>query len=103
MKNSLNKFAGTHAFTNSLIDAEYSDVFAFNKLNGNYYVIIIRDNDEDLRIKKSLESMKSQVKLAGVDVIEIGITGSSYLTKLLSTVLIGLWTSYYLSLKDILD
>lgn len=102
-KNSINRFAGMHAFTNSLIDAEYSDALAFNKLNGYYYVIIIRDNDEDLKIKKSMDSFKGKVKLAGVDVIEIGITGSCYLTKLLSAVLIGLWVAYYLSQKDIIE
>jgi len=102
-KNFINKFAGSHVFTNSLIDAEYSDAWAFNKLNGNYYVTIIRDNEEDLRVKKSVDSLKNKVKLAGVDIIEIGITGSCYLTKLLSAVLIGLWTSYYLNQKDILE
>jgi hypothetical protein len=97
-----NNIANIHCFTNSFPEVLYSELNAFKKLNGYYYVVVIRDADANMKSRKMFEDFRGEVKSNGVDILEIGITGGSYLTKLFSAVYMGMWAAYYLS-QDIVE
>ncbi|HUJ84368.1 MAG TPA: bifunctional phosphoglucose/phosphomannose isomerase [Candidatus Acidoferrales bacterium] len=93
---------------NSKIPAK-SDVFS--ELNHNEIVgweraeelgecfsaIFLRENDEPAAIQSRIEITKELVEQAGVGVIEIEAQGKSGLARMLSTILVGDFTSVYLS------
>lgn len=64
------------------------------------YVIILRDEKEHPRISFKMDNVKKSFKEKDVQVIEIGIRGDCYLTRIYSAILIGVWTSYYLAIMN---
>lgn len=102
-KVSINHNAKTHAFFNMFPEVEYSELEGFGDLKGLFYVLIIRDSSDERKLKKDIEKAKDTIKKAGIDVMEISISGGCRLTKLFSAVYIGEWVSYFLKEKDILE
>ena len=62
-------------------------------------MVIIKDEADLPQMRKRMRLTKEIIRKSGVDVIEIGITGGSLLTKMFSAIYIGDWTSYYLALE----
>jgi glucose/mannose-6-phosphate isomerase len=62
-------------------------------------VIILKEENDDMNIKKRMKLTKELIRKKGVDVLEIGISGGGLLTNLFSAIHIGDWTSYYLALE----
>ncbi len=89
-KISMNNIAGVHAFTNGFPEIFYSELNGFEKLNGYYYVVVIRDSEGNMKTRKMFEEFKKDIKIQGVDILEIGISGGCYLTRLFSAVYMGM-------------
>ena len=59
--------------------------------------IFIRDAEEPTAIRSRIEITKELVEQAGVKVVEVHAQGKTPLAKMLSTILIGDFTSVYLA------
>ncbi len=68
-----------------------------------FSIIIIRDEDEHVGIKSRIEITKQIMTDAGLKIFEIQAQGNSPLAKMISTVLIGDFTSVYLAVLHGVD
>ena len=96
-KTDINENSKCHAFFNTFPEFNHNEIVGFTELKADYFVIIIRDDDEHKQIKKRMDIIKELIKKKGVPVTELNITGDSYLTKLLSALYIGNWVGYFLA------
>ena len=67
------------------------------ELGKSFSAIFLRDKEEPAAIQSRIEITKELVEQAGVDVLEIVAQGKSSLARMLSTILVGDFTSVYLS------
>lgn len=95
-KNQFNRISKVHSFVSQYTDLCHNELDAFMS-DSNIHVIILRDVDDDKHIVKSINVSKNIIKNRGYSVTEILIKGKNLLSKLLSAVYIGDWTSYYLA------
>ena len=70
----------------------------FVNLNGEYFVIMIKDENDNPKIKKRMDVMKELIKKKGVDVMEMQLKGESRLAKIFSSIYLADWTAYYSAL-----
>jgi len=98
-KTDINENTKIHAFYNIYPEFNHNEINGYVNKIGDFYVIIIRDEDEQYRIRKRMKATKEIIKNKGVNVTEIVIKGDNYLTKLFSTIYIGTWVSYFLALE----
>jgi glucose/mannose-6-phosphate isomerase len=68
-----------------------------------FSVIFIRDQDEPVEIKSRIETTKQIMKHEGLRMFEIQAQGKSALARMLSTILIGDFTSVYLAVLHGVD
>lgn len=68
------------------------------KLTKNFSIIFIRDKNEPKEINVRIETTKELVSAGGAKTFEVWSKGESKLAKMLSTVLIGDFTSVYLAI-----
>ena len=62
-----------------------------------YSIILIRDVDEPVEIESRIEITKQIMERAGLIMVDLEVQGTSPLAKMLSTILVGDFTSVYLS------
>ncbi|MFH1848821.1 MAG: bifunctional phosphoglucose/phosphomannose isomerase [archaeon] len=96
-KTDINENAKAPAFYNLIPEMNHNEITGYVNRVGNYHVIIIRDEDDEVSIKRRIDITKRIMKKQGLDVTEIHVKGTSYLTKLFSSLYIGEWTSYHLA------
>lgn len=68
-----------------------------------FSVILIRDNDEPLEIKSRIETTKQIMKQEDLRIFEVQAQGKSDLARMLSTIIIGDFTSVYLAILNGVD
>lgn len=98
-----NENAKTHSFSNVFPEWNHNELQGFENLTADYHVIFIQDEKETIKMKKRLTACKEILKDLEVPVTELVIRGTSPLTKILSSVYLGDWTSYYLALRSNID
>jgi glucose/mannose-6-phosphate isomerase len=72
-------------------------------LAGRLTVIILKDKEDNLRVKKRMEIVKELVMGQALSVIEISTIGESRLERLFSLVQLADWVSMYLALLNEID
>jgi glucose/mannose-6-phosphate isomerase len=68
-----------------------------------FSVIFIRDKDEPVEIKSRIETTKQIMNKAGLKMFDLQAMGKSALAKMLSTIVVGDFTSIYLSVMHEVD
>lgn len=96
-KTQFNENSKIHAFSNSFSEMNHNELEGYVNLKGDYYVIIIRDEGDDVNIKKRMELAKDLIKSKGVSVTEISITGRNEFNRVMSEIYVGDLTSVYLA------
>lgn len=99
----INENSKTHAFYNIIPEMNHNELVGYTITKGDYYVIILKDEEDFERIKKRVKITKDIIKEKGVEVTEVEIKGDCFLTKLFSAIYIGDWVSYYLALEEGID
>lgn len=95
----INENAKVHAFCNKYSEFNHNELCAYENLQANYHIVTFRFDDDHRRIKKRMDIVKDLTKKAGVSTTEIKFSGDFFLTKLLSAILLGDYTAYYLALR----
>tara|TARA_B100002003_G_scaffold146367_1_gene135509 strand:- start:1236 stop:2087 length:852 start_codon:yes stop_codon:yes gene_type:complete len=102
-KINFNENSKIHAFCNYFPELNHNELVGYTNPNGNYYVIIIKDEYDEMKIKKRMKLTKDLIHLKKCPVLDLELKGSSDLVKIFSTIYLGDWTSYYLSLRNKTD
>ena len=102
-KINFNENSKVHAFCNMFPELNHNEMVGYTTIEGDYHVILVKDEDDRMRVKKRFEITKDIIKKKGIPVTEIMLKGSSTLTKIFSAIYIGDWASYYLALKYKVD
>ena len=102
-KINFNENAKIHAFCNYFPELNHNEMVGYTKTNGNYYVLILKDDYDNPKIKKRMDITKKIIQKAGVPVLDIELTGTSDLVKIFSLIHLGDWVSYFLALRNEVD
>ncbi len=102
-KTDINENAKTHAFYNVFPEFNHNEICGYENPNGNFYVIIISDTDDNTKIKDRIKVFKKVMRKYDVEITQIEITGKDFLTRLLSTIWMGQFLAYYLALEYEVD
>lgn len=102
-KTDINENAKTHAFYNMFPEFNHNEICAYENPVGNFHIVIVSDKDDHEKIKKRIKVFKNIIKKYKTPVTEIAITGDSLLTRLISSIWMGLFTAYYLALEYEID
>jgi len=102
-KTHLNETAKVHSFCNLVPEMDHNEMSAYERLNGNYYVIILEDEEDYRNIKDRLSLMKDIISKQGIETTRMVIKGKYLLTRMFSTIYLGWMASYYLALKNNAD
>jgi glucose/mannose-6-phosphate isomerase len=78
-------------------------MMGYTFLNGDYFVIIIRDDYDNAQVKKRMDITKTIIQQKKGHVLDIDLSGLSFLTKIFATIYLGDWTSYFLAIKNNTD
>lgn len=97
-KINFNETSKTDAFYNTFPELNHNELNSYENFYGDYYVLILKDSEENPKIIKRINLTKKILKEKGIQVTEIGVTGNCYLTRLFSALIIGDWTSYHLAI-----
>ncbi len=87
------------AFSNVFSEMNHNEVEGFENLTGSYYSILLRFDEDHRRVQKRMTLTKEIMLRRGVSATEIGIHGASLLSKIMSAIILGDFTSYYLALR----
>lgn len=98
-KTDINENAKIHAWTHVFPEFNHHEILGYENLNGDYYCIMIKDEDDHPQIKKRMKICKDLIKKEGVSVTEMVITGENRMTKIFSALYIGHYLAYYLALE----
>ncbi len=98
-KTQINEHAKIHSFWHKFPELNHNELCGYTKTEGNYHIVTFRFDDDHRRVQKRMDITKEVAKKVGVNTTEVKLTGDSYLTKLLSAVLIGDFSAYYLALR----
>ncbi len=98
-KTQVNENAKQPAFFHTLPEMNHNEINAFERNAGKLIAVMIRDKNDSLRIKKRMDITKEIIK-ENADVAEIKTKGNSLLARMLYTIYVGDYASYYLALMN---
>jgi glucose/mannose-6-phosphate isomerase len=98
-----NENSKIHAFCNYFPELNHNEMVGYTKLNGDYFVLIIKDDYDDAPIKKRMEVTKHIIQQHKCPVLDLEVAGVSLLTKIFTAIYLGDWTSYFLALINNID
>ncbi|MFH1354498.1 MAG: bifunctional phosphoglucose/phosphomannose isomerase [bacterium] len=98
-----NENAKTPAFWNTLPELNHNELASFSHPRGKFHTLIIRDDNDHPRIKARMDVTAELYEKWGTGVTIFDAKGNTLLEKIFSSVIFGLWTSYYLALEYNID
>jgi glucose/mannose-6-phosphate isomerase len=102
-KISFNENAKSMAFCNTIPEMNHNELCGYTHANSRFFTIMIKDVVEDPRIKKRMEIIKDLLKKMNNDAVEIAIKGDDLFSKILTTIYVGDWVSYYYAISKGID
>lgn len=94
------------AYGNLIPEMNHNEIIGWEQiahLTGRLCVIMLKDKDDNQRVKKRMEIVKDLVVDQALSVIEIETYGKSRLTRMFSLIQLGDWVSLYLALINKVD
>jgi len=93
------------AFYNYFPELNHNEMVGFTNIleNTKFYILTIRDENDNSRNLKRMSLFAEIVKTKGIETEFVDIKNGSTLFKIFSTLLFGDWVSYYLALEYKID
>ncbi|MEK7507959.1 MAG: bifunctional phosphoglucose/phosphomannose isomerase [Patescibacteria group bacterium] len=97
----LNETGKIPAFYNVFPELNHNEMTGFDiqpstkVLSKNFHCVLLRDNDDDKRIQKRMDVLRSLYEKRGLRVEEIRMKETPRLHKIFSAIILADWTSYY--------
>lgn len=95
----INENSKTPAFWNFFPELNHNEMVGFTNPQGKFHVTILSERDDHPRNKKRMETTAELYQKKGIKVDTVNIEGKSFLEKILKTLALGDWVSYYLALE----
>jgi glucose/mannose-6-phosphate isomerase len=95
----LNENAKTPAFWNFFPEVNHNEMVGYTNPQAKFFVIMLRDDEDDPRDIKRYKPTADLLKEKGVDSEIIDMEGNDVFYKMFSSIAIADWTSYYLALE----
>lgn len=95
----INENAKTPAFWNFLPEANHNEMGGFTNSQGEFFLIMLRDPEDDPRNLRRYEATSSLLAQKGAESEIIEMHGADVLSKMFSSLNLADWTSYYLALE----
>jgi len=96
-KTQINENAKSMAFYHILPEMNHNELVGFENLIGDYYVVILQDEEEHPRIRKRMKLTKQLIARRGVSSTIIAVKGACKLSRIFSAIYTGDWTSVELA------
>lgn len=87
-----------YAYLDTIPNLCHKEIKDYNVKPDKVYGILLKDSEEFPRINKSFDIVKKDMKDKGCEVTELIIKGDNYLIRLISCLIIGDYTSFYLAI-----
>jgi glucose/mannose-6-phosphate isomerase len=91
------------SFCNYFPELNHNELSAYTKIKDNLAVIILRDDEEISQIQKRILLTSEIIKSKNIPVELINLEGDNLVEKILGSISLADWTSYYLALKNEVD
>ena len=88
------------AFCNTLPEALHNEIAGFEHASKEYYAIFLYDEEDPVRMKESVRTMKNFISEKGNDTTLIALNGTTKLSRILSLAHLGALTSIYLAEEE---
>ncbi len=95
----MNENAKTPAFWNFLPEMDHNEMVGYTNPQGKFYVILLRDSDDDPRNIKRFEATSKLLNDKGVETQIIDMEKGDEFYKMFASLAIADWGSYYLALE----
>jgi glucose/mannose-6-phosphate isomerase len=95
----INENAKTPAFWNFFPEANHNEMVGFTNLQGKFFIIMLKDLDDNPKNLKRYESTANLLKTIGIDSEIINMEGENVFLKMFSSINYADWASYYLALE----
>lgn len=104
-KQQFNENSKIPAFWNSFPELNHNEIVGWEKAKNveAFSAVLLRDKDEPIEARSHIEATREILIDKGVDVHEVWSVGKGRLAKILSTILIGDFTSIYLAILRRID
>jgi glucose/mannose-6-phosphate isomerase len=102
-KISFNENSKMPSFYNVFPELNHNEMNGFINLNGDYFILLIKDEEDNPAVQKRMEIFKDLMKEKNIEIMEIVIKGQSKLAKIFSGMYMADWVSYYLALLNETD
>lgn len=102
-KQAINENSKMLAFSNVFPELNHNEMLGFEKQCPRFHAIILRDENDSVRMQKRIELTKQIIKKSGTTVTEIVLKGESSLVKIMTAIFLGDLTSYHLGIKNNVD
>ena len=99
MKTQVNENAKQPAFSHVIPEMNHNEINGYKNQGKKLIAIFIKDKKDSKEIKKRMEINKSLIK-SSTSVYDVDVKGKSLLARVLSTIYIGDFASYYLALMN---
>jgi len=97
-----NENAKQPAFCNVFPEMNHNEINGFKKNAKKLHIVMIKDKKDHIRIKKRMEIISKLIK-ESTGISELPTKGKSLLARMLHTLHIAMYTSYYLALMNKTD
>jgi len=98
-KTRLNENSKIHAFDHQFPELNHNELVGYTNLIGDFYTIIIEDEDDFKRTKERYTITKDMIEDYKGECKIIKTKGSNLISRIFQTLYLGDWVSYYLALK----
>lgn len=95
----MNENAKTPAFWNYFPELNHNEMVGFTNPQADFFLIMLRDKDDDPRNLKRYDVTAQLLKEKGIDSMIIDMDGNSTFSKMFLTITYADWASYYLALE----
>ena len=98
-----NENAKIHAFHNVFPELNHNEINAYEHMNGDYHVIIIKDQLDHPKIQRRMCIMKDMLHEIKIPVTDMMMKGKFLMTKMFTSIYLAMFTSYFLALRNNID
>lgn len=95
----INENAKTPAFWNFFPEANHNEMVGYTNPQSKFFIIMLRDPEDDARNLKRYEATGKLLKEKGVESEIIDMDGNNVFYKMFSSINLADWLSYYLALE----
>lgn len=99
IKIKFNENSKVQAFFNSFPELNHNEMVGFTNIKGNYYFLMIENENDHERTIKRMQIFKDILKGKGLNFTTINMVGKNNLHKVFSTLFLFDFVSYYLAIE----